>query len=170
MAQPDFVTVPLSERPRTGEKMPPPRPWRSTRPADLSGRQPAGPMLGSPGPDQGFALRLARRFEDRLVLATGEDGHDVVAGCIAVALRRASLFGRAPVIHDLEVGFGMWGYLDTSPDDLVVYRRPLFAGASHHYWDQRKIADSVPAASLWLTPAEVRERLLVSWRGLIGVQ
>ncbi|MGH9189241.1 MAG: hypothetical protein ACRD0Q_04285 [Acidimicrobiales bacterium] len=168
MAQPDFVTVPLADKPRKGEPMPPPRRWTATRPGDLTGRQPTGSMLGSPGPDQGYALRLARRFSNVLQLAVGEHDDDVVAGCLGVALRRASLFGRAPVIHDLEVAFTMWGYLGDAPDDLIAYRRPLFAGASHHYWDQRRIADSVLAASLWLSPAEVRDRLLKDWRSLLG--
>ncbi len=111
---------------------------------------------------------LVRRFEDRLQLAPGEHAHDVEAGCVGVALARASLFGRAPVIHDLELAFTVWGYLGDAPPELVTYRRPLFAGASHHYWDQRKIVDRVPEATLRMTPAQVRQRLS-DWRSLLLV-
>ena len=33
------------------------------------------------------------------------------------SLARASLYGRAPVIHDLEFAYGLWGYLDPPPAD-----------------------------------------------------
>ena len=42
-------------------------------------------------------------FEGKLVLTPGEHERDVLAGACAVALKRASLFGRAPVVHDLTV-------------------------------------------------------------------
>ena len=58
--------------------------------------------MGSQGPDQGFALRLARAFRSRLRLGPGEHVADVVVGCVGVALKRAALFGRAPVADDLE--------------------------------------------------------------------
>ncbi len=168
MAQPDFVPQTLNDRPRRGEKMPAPSRWTATRPGDLPGRQPIGPMLGHPGPDQGYALSLARRFVGKLVLAVGENEEDVIAGCLGVALRRASLFGRAPVVHDLQFAFGLWGYLDEAPDELVAYRRPLFGGASHHYWDQRHIVDTVPAATYWLAPGEVARRVATDWPQLLG--
>ena len=55
--------------------------WTQSRPSELRGTRPAGPSLGTPGPDQGFALKLARRFEDRLELAEGESTEDAIAGC-----------------------------------------------------------------------------------------
>jgi hypothetical protein len=167
MAAPDYVPVQLPDRPRENLGMPPSRRWTATRPGDLTGRQPTGPVLGHQGPDQGYALVLAERFHDRLVLTEGEDAHDVTAGCLGVALARASLFGRAPVIHDLELALGLFGYLDPAPADLVAFRKPRFAGASHHYWEQRAIVDLVPESTLRLAPAEVRRRL-GEWRSLLG--
>ena len=111
---------------------------------------------------------LARRFADRLELAPGEHADDAVAGCMVVAMARASLFGRAPVIHDLELAFTLWGYLGGAPPELVAYRTPLFSGASHHYWDQRKIVDKVPESTLRMTPAQVRQKLS-DWRSLLTV-
>lgn len=167
MAAPDYVPVPLADRARQGEVLPPPRRWTATRPADLVGRQPTGPLLGNPGPDQGYGLALAQRFAGTLHLAPGEIEADAIAGCTAVALRRASMFGRAPVVYDFDLAFGLWGFLGDAPDDLVAFRRPLFAGASHHYTHQRQIADRVPEATLRLTPADVRARL-AHWRALLG--
>jgi hypothetical protein len=167
MAAPEYVPVPLADRARKGEVLPPARRWTATRPADLVGSQPTGYLLGKPGPDQGYGLALAQRFAGTLQLATGETEADAIAGCTAVALRRASMFGRAPVIYDCDLAFTLWGYLGDAPDDLVAFRRPLFAGAAHHYRQQREIADRVPEASLRLTAAEARTRL-AEWRTLLG--
>jgi hypothetical protein len=82
-------------------------------------------------------------------------------------MARASLFGRAPVIHDLDLAFTLWGYLGDAPPELVAYRAPLFSGASHHYWDQRHIVDKVPEATLRMTPAQVRPKLS-DWRSLLN--
>lgn len=168
MAAPDYVPVAQGDRPRQPLETPGHDGWTATRPADLVDRQPSGPYFGRQGPDQGYGLTLAERFLDRLLLAEGEDAHDVVAGCLGVGLARASLFGRAPVIYDMELAYGVWGYLDTPPADLVEFRKPLFAGASHHYWEQRQIVDRVPESTLRLTPAEVRRRLS-EWKSLLTV-
>ncbi|MDQ4134199.1 MAG: hypothetical protein M3179_13605 [Actinomycetota bacterium] len=168
MAAPDYVPVPLSDKPREPLAMPPNRRWMADRPADLQRGQPRGRHLGKPGPDQGYALKLAELMEPRIVVAAGETIHDAKAGCGAVALRRASIFGRAPVIHDLELAFRLWGFFEGAPADLAEYRRPLFSGASHHYLSQRHIADVVPEATLRLTPATVAARL-GEWRELLRV-
>ncbi|HUQ62775.1 MAG TPA: hypothetical protein VM121_03360 [Acidimicrobiales bacterium] len=167
MSAPDYVPVILSDKARTSLPLPPSRRWTATRPADLDRGQPSGPMLGSQGPDQGYALRLAQFFVDRLQLVEGEKKGDVMAGCVPIAGRRASLFGRAPVIHDLELAFGMWGYLNDAPSDLIAYRKSFFFGAGHDYWRQREIATQIPEATLRLTPAQAASTL-ASWRELLG--
>jgi len=167
MAAPDYVPTAQGDRPRKALGTPGHDGWRATRPGDLTDRQPSGRYFGNQGPDQGYAMVLAERFHGRLLLTDNEDEHDVMAGCLGVGLARASLFGRAPVIHDLELAYGLWGYLDKPPADLVAFRQPLFAGASHHYWDQRSIADLVPEATLRLLPAAARQRV-GEWRSLIN--
>ena len=159
MAAPEYVPRPKSEQVRTYAS--PPRraePWTADRPGEVAEGQPVGPRLGHQGPDQGFAIKLARRFEDRLVLAEGEHEADVLAGCVGVALKRASMFGRAPTIHDLTVAFTIWGFLDQAPPPLVAMRRPFFAEVRHpnHYLQMRRLVDKVPAWSLQLGPDEVR--------------
>ncbi len=169
MAAPEYVPVPLADQPRQALDLPPPRRWMADRPGDLDRGQPLGPKLGRPGPDQGYALKLADLIRDRVKVAGGEHVEDALAGAVAVALKRASLFGRAPVMHDLELALRMWGFLDDDPPpDLVELRRELFAGAAHHYWEQRAITDLVPEATLRLTPAQVAERLS-DWRSLLDV-
>jgi hypothetical protein len=167
VAQPEYVPVIPSDRVRKSDRLPPPLSWRADRPADPHGpERDLGPHLGTTGPDLGYGLKLARRFTDRLQLTEGISADDATAGCFAVGAKRCALLGRAPVIYDFELAFTLWGFLGGAPDDLVGARRPLFNACSHHYWDQREIADAVPAATLRLTPKEVAERL-PSWRSLL---
>lgn len=168
MAAPEYVPPTIADKPRTTLPLPPPRRWVATRPADLPSAQPRGRRLGSPGPDQGYALLLAQRFEGKLRLAPGEDEHDALAAAVAVALRRASIYGRAPVKHDLELALGLFGFLDDAPPELIAWRRKAFRGASHDYWEQREIVDDLPEATLRMTPADVRRRLN-EWKGQVGL-
>jgi hypothetical protein len=169
MAAPDYVPVLPEDRPRTGEPTPPARPWKPGRPGDsvsITGVQPQGPRFGRPGPDLGYALTLASLYDDRLQLRNGEDRHDVVIGCVSVAMERAALFGRAPVVHDLELAFTLFGFVGGAPDDLAETRNRWFAGAAHDYHRRQTLADRVPQSTLRLTPAHVRDNL-ARWRELI---
>lgn len=168
MAAPDYVPVAPGDRPRRSLGTPGHGGWTATRPADLADRQPAGRLFGHQGPDQGYGLVLAERFHGRLLLTEGEDEHDVMAGSLGVGLARASLFGRAPVIHDVGIAFRIWGFLGDAPDELVDFRRPLFVAAAHSYAQQREIADSVPDETLLLTKDVVASRFPGEWRVLLG--
>ena len=83
-------------------------------------------------------------------------------------MARSALFGRAPVVHDLDIAFRIWGFLGQAPDELVAYRRPLFESVAHHYNDQRAIVDAVPEATLRLAHGEVARRFPAEWRALLG--
>jgi hypothetical protein len=167
VTQPSFVPVVEADQVRRAYQLHVPSIWTASRPSELRGtRAPTGAFLGTPGPDQGFALKLARRFEDRLVLSPGEHAEDALSGCTAVAMRRAASYGRAPVIHDLTLAFTLWGFLPGAPDDLVEARGPLFRSAGHHYLAQRTIADCVPESTLRLTPQQVADRI-DDWRELL---
>jgi hypothetical protein len=151
---------------------PPRRPqsWTATRPGELRGpRQPHGTQLGYQGPDQGYALRLARGFEGTLVLTEGEHDADALRGCMAVALKRASLFGRAPVVHDLRLALTLFGFLGEPPTELLAFRRPLFEQVAnpHHYVELRHIVDLVPDETMRLAPEEVASRVGTGWQSLL---
>jgi len=167
LTQPSFVPVVEADQVRRAYQLQVPEIWTTSRPSELRGtRAPSGTFLGTPGPDQGFALKLARRFEDRLILGAGEQAEDAMVGCTAVAMRRAASFGRAPVIHDLTLAFTLWGFMVGAPADLVEARGPLFRSASHHYQAQRVIADCVHESTLRLTPLQVVEQIQ-NWRSLL---
>lgn len=167
MPQPEYVPIRAADEVRPVERLPAPRRWRPDRPADLApGPGSRGRGLGVPGPDQGYGLLLAHRFSGRLELSPGESEHDALAAGTAVALKRAALFGRAPVTADLELAFTLLGYLGDTPDDLVAARRRWVDGMSHQYWQGRALADRVPEETLRLTPERVRDRL-TSWGELI---
>lgn len=171
MGAPEYV--PNSARPTERVYESPPwqhDPWVGHPAGNLDAGQPRGTFYGNQGPDQGYMLLLAERFDDRLVLQPQESHHDAVAGAVDLALKRASLFGRAPVIHDLTIAFTVWGFLDESPDAaLVDLRRELFASAAHHYAERRAIVDLVPETTLRLTPTQAAAAHDADWRGPLGL-
>ncbi|MGH9083717.1 MAG: hypothetical protein ACRDY3_08525 [Acidimicrobiales bacterium] len=157
MTQPSFVPIAEVDQVRPTLALEVPGDWRADRVAELAFPvRPGGRGRGAPGPDQGFALRLARRFSQRLHLVEGESVEDVLVGCAVVASRRSALVGRAPSTPDLEAAFSLWGFCDPSPPAaLVSARRAAFASASHDYVVQRALADSVPEEILRLAAGDV---------------
>jgi hypothetical protein len=174
MSAPKFAPLSSPDDVRTyGSPDHVPEAWMPDRPAEIHGRQPEGGRLGYQGPDQGYVLNLAKFVKDKIVVATGESVEDAMRGSINIALRRASLFGRAPVIHDLTIAVTIWGWLDASPAaELVTRRRQLFEGVgntNHHYTEGRMIADLVPEATLRMTPAAAAAAYAAGqWRTLTG--
>ncbi len=173
MAAPEHVPTTPND-PVRAYASPPRRPesWTVDRPADFAGsrRQPSGPRLGSQGPDQGYALKLAGIVEPDLALTEGEHARDALAGIVAVGLKRASLLGRAPVIHDLRIGATLFGFLDPAVDPaLARLRTELFeeVGHFHHYAELRHIADMVEPDVLRQTPDQVSARYEADWRDQI---
>lgn len=171
MAAPRHARVPVVEDPRTYESPDHvPAAWVPGRPGEIEGRQPTGDRLGYQGPDQGYVITLVERARPKVRAHAGEDVDDILRGCALVALRRASLFGRAPVVHDVTLALHLWGYLsDAPPSDQVEARRELFAGVAshHHYREGRAIADMVPEPTLRMTPEQVAARA-ADWRLLTG--
>ncbi|MBT5139829.1 MAG: hypothetical protein HOH36_10990 [Acidimicrobiaceae bacterium] len=147
--------------------------WTADRPGETIGAaHPCGPALGNQGPDQGYVLKLAKRFRDDLVLRPGEHAADTLEGACAVALRRASLYGRAPIGPDVCLALTVWGYLSDAADELVEYRRGLFSELHHttiHYFGARKLADLVPEETLRMSPGRVAEAHVKDWKGPLGL-
>lgn len=139
--------------------------WTADRPGELDGRQPSATGLGSAGPDQGYAYTLAEHFDDRLYLSD-LNKEDVISGCVALAIKRASLFGRAPVIHDLTASFSIYGFSKSSVDsELEALRMELFPEVSshHHYVERRQIVDLVQTDFLKKKHQEIVEICSRDW-------
>jgi hypothetical protein len=174
MAAPEFVPLKPTDAPRSYSS-PPRRPesWVPDRPGEVVDTgQPHAPRLGHQGPDQGYALLLVHLFEDKIHHAEGEHREDAEVGCTGVALKRASIFGRAPVIHDLTVAFTVWGFLDGSPPkELVEIRRKMFAEVRNplRYEEQRAIADAVPESTVRMSHTAVIEAHRKDWRSLLDL-
>ncbi len=129
--------------------------------------QPRGPRLGNIGPDQGYAYRLVSYVEDHVNLGS-VNRDDAVAGCVAIAMKRASLFGRAPIVHDLTAAFTVYGFFDDEPSaELVELRDRLFAEvkSSHHYAELRHLVDLVREDALRRSPEAIAAEYLTGWRG-----
>lgn len=171
MAAPEFVPAVPTQKVRRYMSSPwLEAPWFADRPAEVSGVQPRGPLLGSPGPDLGYALKLVRSFEGNLHLTADERESDAISGCGAIAMRRASLFGRAPIMHDLTMAFTMWGFLEVDPPrELVELRRGLFEEIAepHHYDARRVVVDMIPDETLLMPHTAVEVR---AWRDLLGLE
>jgi hypothetical protein len=173
MAAPKFAPVPAVDDAR-GYESPDhvPDAWLPVRPAEVRGFQPSGDRMGFQGPDQGFALRIANTLRPKLHVGPGESVDDAIRGCLGIALRRASMYSRAPVVHDLTIAFTAWGFLDPSPPaDLVALRVARFAGLAnpvHSYDRARMLVDGFPEATLRMTPQAVTAAYPARWAELVG--
>lgn len=167
MAQPEYVPLTSADRVRPAEQLPPAQHWYADRPGEVTRPgPPSGGRFGVAGPDQGYGMLLAEQFEEHLELAEGERAEDATAGCLGVGLRRAALYGRAPVKADMELAFTVWGFRGGAPEDLLEFRKPLFQGTAKAYVDQRAIVARVAEPTLRMTPAQVRDQLGSDWRSL----
>ena len=160
MTQPTFVPIAEADQVRPARHLHVPGSWTTSRPAELrTPRFQPGRGEGTPGPDSGFALRLAHRFEHDLQLDEGESAHDVVLGVALVASKRAALFGRAPSVYDVRHALALWCFLDEdAPAELRHARRAAFSALSHDYVAQRQLVDAVPEEVLRLSPEDARGR------------
>jgi hypothetical protein len=167
-----FVPERIEDEPRQepnlppGVKMPPARSWVADRPGDLAAGWPTGKLLGSPGPNVGYALLLAERVRDQLALAPHEHAEDAIAVVAEIAMRRAALFGRAPVMPDVEFGMQILGYRGDADADFVAWRVRAVRGTHHDYYERRSLVDAIPVDVLRLVSsalpahlAEAREAL-----------
>ena len=120
MTQPKFAPILEQDEVRPGYQLGVPQAWVPHRPGESrpTPRREDLPGLGVRGPDQGYALELATMFRDRLVLEPGEHAEDVLAGAVAIALRRAAILGRAPIATDIALALDLFGYLSRGSDNF----------------------------------------------------
>jgi hypothetical protein len=162
-----FVPAVLDEEPRQeanlapGSHMPASGSWRADRPGDLGAIQPRGALLGSPGPNVGYALTLANRAKDRLRLEAHESADDATAVIAAIAMKRASTFGRAPTVNDVDFAMELLGYLGDAPADVREWRPDVVRAAGHDYVVRRAVVDTVGSGLLRLPISELPENLAI---------
>lgn len=164
-----YIPPDPADRPRQqqnlppGIALPPARHWHARRPGDVGPEPPTGALFGRPGPNVGYAYTLAERAQARLRLGPHEDAHDAVAVIAEIAGKRAASFGRAPVIHDVDVAVRLLGYDGSADPEFVETRTRLVQGAGHDYPRRRAIVDAVPEQLLRL-PADELGESIAQWR------
>jgi hypothetical protein len=142
-----------------GVSMPPANSWSADRPGDLHGAQPHGEMMGSPGPNIGYALTLVHRAQDRLALAPFEHVDDACAVVGAIGMKRAASYGRAPVMPDIECAMLVLGYQGGCAPDFAEWRALAIEGAHHEYARRRVLCDAVSLDALRLAPQALAPRV-----------
>ncbi len=142
-----------------GVHMPPAGSWHADRPGDLVAGQPHGDLLGSPGPDVGYALLLVERRRDQFVISTHEPRSDAEAVVAEIAMKRASSYGRAPVLADIDVAMELLGYAGDVPLEIPEWRLHLVHEAARDYARRRRIVDGIPFDVLRLPPEKVQESM-----------
>ena len=156
-----FVPAEPSDKPRQqqnlppGIALPPARHWHADRPGDVHAEQPRGRLFGSPGPNVGYAYTLAERVVGELQLGEHEAVHDVLPVIAEIAGKRAALFGRAPVIHDVRVAVNLLGYDGSADASFKETRALLVMEAGHDYARRRSIVDTVPEQLLRMSPDDL---------------
>ncbi len=171
MAVDPYVPTRPEDAPRRSIAIPPAAGWRAARPGDIDpaavpGRR--GTLFGTPGPDSGYALTLAKLFHDRIGAVAPETVHDAEMIGAQVAMRRGSLFGRAPVATDVELGLILFGWLGEAPSELVEWRRLAVAGIGHDYPRRIRLIEAIPDAVIRQAPDQLRGGL-GDWRHLLGL-
>jgi hypothetical protein len=170
-----YVPSEIGDRPRQpqtlppGLALPPARVWRADRPGDLkadSGEDTGGALMGRPGPNVGYAYTLAARARSRLRLSVHEHAEDVIAVIAEIAGKRAALFGRAPVIGDIDVAVELLGLDGTADDAFVELRARLTHDADHDYKRRRGLVDAVPEDLVRLRGTALAERV-TEWRAQV---
>lgn len=165
MSTDPFVASPIDDRPRQvqnlapGVTMPAARSWRADRPGDLRSGQPSGELLGSPGPNVGYALTLASRARARLALAPHERADGAVAVIAELAMKRAASYGRAPVATDVECAALLLGYEGDVDPAFARWRVAVVHDATHDYPTRRALCDAVPLDALRLDPGALVGRV-----------
>lgn len=156
MAQQPNVELDASDRPRA---VPSPDPARRWRPSDRPGvitapdQVPHGEGFGTPGPDTGWALTLI----DRADIAQRSKGLDKVLSALMGA--RASSFGRAPTLEDLEVALTLCGIGEALPEHLAERRARWVEATSHEKPPGRMALAEVGIDLLRAKPSAVRLRV-----------
>ena len=172
MGQEPNIDIEFDDRPREELQPGPPARWQPDRPGDLTSPQqvPWGGAFGTPGPDTGYALKLAAGAE--LDLDHGENRGHVEAAMVLLMGSRASHFGRAPTNEDLQFAILVLGL--AGPEqvpaaaniDLKKDRRYWAPRAANSTPVARRLVSQIPPALLDAQLEDVRHQLALGERPL----
>ena len=165
MGQEPNIELDSSDAPRQVAAPGAPRRWKPTRPGEIT--SPAemrwGGAFGRPGPDTGWAMKLIRSTDwDRADRSS--EAEAVLATFVGA---RASLFGRAPTPHDVEVGLILLGL---RPDEvppavakrLTAERNRWLDKAAHEHTKGAAFVGSLDPSLVAASPDRVRTLLATS--------
>lgn len=168
MATDPFVAPRLGDGSRQRQNLspgvdyPPASAWEANRAGDLPTGQPDGPLYGKPGPNVGFATKLAHGRSDRMHLRDQEALEDVLPVVAEIAMRRAASFGRAPIVHDIDFASRLMGY-DRPVGHDFDWRLLAVEGAHEEWPRRREIVNAVPDDMLRLAPDQLGDRVEEFW-------
>lgn len=163
MGQEPNIETPLSYVPVAAPG--PARRWTASRPGDLPTPEdvPWGAGFGTPGPDTGYALKLASQAD--LDLEPGEDRGKVESLLILIMGARASLFGKAPSADDLAfarllVGLGSHADVpEAGVKALAANRKHWAPRVSHGSAAARRLVTKLSPELLRLSVSDLRHQL-----------
>lgn len=140
MGQEPNIPLGFEDLPRPTPKPAAPRRWSPERPGEVGSpsEMPWGGSFGTPGPDTGFAIRIART---RGVPGPDERRVDAEAAIVAVMAARASAVGRAPTNPDFDVAIDLLG-LDSDAGFAGL------DGIAHDSKRLRRLIADIPRADL----------------------
>lgn len=172
MGQEPNIDIEFEDRPRKELQPAPPARWKADRPGDLTSPEqvPWGGPFGTPGPDTGYALKLAAAA--KLELASGENRGDVEKAMVLLMGARASHFGRAPTNEDLQFVILLLGLAGpeqvpaAANAELTNDRRYWAPRAANSTAVARKLVAKVPLTTLEAGLEDVRHQLALGERPL----
>ncbi len=165
MGQEPNIELDRSDAPRQTLAPAAPRRWKPTRPGEINspGEMRWGGAFGRPGPDTGWALKLIRET----VWDRSDRGNESEAVLATLVGARASMFGRAPTMQDVEVGLILMGLRPDEVPPAVAKRlgdernRWLDVSAHEHSKGAAYVASLDPTL-LAASPDRVRTLLVTS--------
>lgn len=165
MGQEPNIELERSDAPRATPGPGAPGRWKPTRPGEINSPSEMrwGGAFGRPGPDPGWALKLIRDT----AWNRSERGTEAEAVLATLVAARASLFGRGPTMHDVEVGLILMGLRPQEVPPAVAKRladernRWLDISA-HEHFKGAAFVGSLDPVLLAASPDRIRTLLATS--------
>lgn len=165
MGQEPKIEIPPEDLPRPVPEPAAARRWTASRPGDMHtpAEVPWGGPFGTPGPDTGYALKLAAAAD--FALDDNERRHSVETLLVLIMGARASLLGKAPSADDLGFALMLLGLdagreiPDAANTQLASARRHWAPLVAHSGGAARALAAKLTPSLLRMSQDDLRHRL-----------